>query len=163
MNLRQALAFVRKHGVVLESARGPVPSLAEVIAGGPIRGSWWSHERGHLIYELTQAVRDEPTVLVCRAVDGKITFIHARLWPALIRLGARLPKRSLARISEVHATSGRHVVRTEPFPKWAPAAARARGARLSDAAARRALVVFFGDEPDGARARDGRAPRRRAR
>jgi len=33
------IAFVEKHGVVLASARGPVPSLAEAIAGEPIRGS----------------------------------------------------------------------------------------------------------------------------
>ena len=34
--IAQALAFVRTHGVVLESASGPVPSLAAVIAGAPI-------------------------------------------------------------------------------------------------------------------------------
>jgi hypothetical protein len=39
------LAFVEKHGVVMESGRGPVPSLAEAIAGEPIRGSWWGQER----------------------------------------------------------------------------------------------------------------------
>jgi hypothetical protein len=162
-NLRQALAFVRKHGVVLESARGPVPSLAEAIAGGPIRGSWWSHPRSHLIFELTQAVRDDASVLVCRAVDGKVTFIHARLWPALIRLGGRLPRGSLARIAEVHTTSGRHVVRAQPFPSWAPPAVRTRAARLTDDAARRALVIFFRDESDGARTRDRCSTRRRAR
>jgi len=41
MTPRKALAFVRKHGVVLESAQGPVPSLARAIAGERIRGSWW--------------------------------------------------------------------------------------------------------------------------
>ncbi len=38
---KEGLAFVKRHGVVLHAARGPVPSLAEAIAGGPIRGSWW--------------------------------------------------------------------------------------------------------------------------
>jgi hypothetical protein len=36
------LAWVREQGVVLQSARGPVPNLAEQIAGEPIRGSWWA-------------------------------------------------------------------------------------------------------------------------
>ena len=53
MTLRQAAAFIRKHGVVLESAAGPVPSLAVAIAGGPIGGSWWSHPRSHEIFEIT--------------------------------------------------------------------------------------------------------------
>ena len=161
--LRQALAFVRRHGVVLESARGAVPSLAEAIAGGRIRGSWFSHARSHLIWELTQAVRDDDSVLVCRAVAGKVTFVHARLWPALIRLGPVLGKRSLARVIEEHTPSGRHAVRTQPFPKWAPATVRAQAAALSDAAARRALVVLFADDTDGPRARDRGAARRRPR
>ena len=162
-SLRQALAFLRKHGIVLESARGPVPSLAEAIAGGPIRGSWWSHPRSHLIFELTQAVRDDESVLVCRAVGGKVTFIHARLWPALVRLGSRLPKPSLARISEVHTASGRHVVRTKAFPTWVPREVRARGARLSEAAARKTLVVLFPDESDGTRPRHRATARRHTR
>jgi hypothetical protein len=47
---RQAVAFVRKHGVVLEAAAGPVPSLTVEIAGGAIRGSWWQHPRSHEIF-----------------------------------------------------------------------------------------------------------------
>jgi hypothetical protein len=139
MTPREAVAFVRKHGVVLESAQGPVPSLAEAIAGERIRGGWWSHSSSHRIFEVTRAVRDSERVLVCRAVQGKVTFVHQRLWPALVRLAPRLPKRSLARISEVHTPSGRHVVRSLAFPRWVPAAVRLRASRLSEAAARRAL------------------------
>jgi putative chitinase len=41
----QALVFVKSRGVVLEAGRGPVPSLAKAVAGGPIHGSWWAHPR----------------------------------------------------------------------------------------------------------------------
>ena len=139
MTPRQALAFVRKHGVVLESAQGPVPSLAEAIAGERIRGGWWAHPSGHLIFEVTRAVRDSEQVLVCRVVQGKVTFVHQRVWPALVRLAPRFSKPSLARISEVHTASGRHAVRSLAFPKWVPAGVRTAAARLSEAAARRAL------------------------
>ena len=40
MTPRQVASFVRKHGIVLESAAGPVPSVAAAIAGEPIRGSF---------------------------------------------------------------------------------------------------------------------------
>jgi len=50
MTDKQALAFVKRHGIVLQAARGPVPSLAEAIAGGPIRGSWWGHPKGREIF-----------------------------------------------------------------------------------------------------------------
>lgn len=55
MTLRQALAFIRRHGVVLEAAQGPVPSVAEAIAGEPVRRSWWSHPKSHEIFAVTRA------------------------------------------------------------------------------------------------------------
>ena len=57
---RQALAFVELHGVVLQAARGPVPSLAEAVAGGPIRGSWWGHAKGGEIFRAADAVSESP-------------------------------------------------------------------------------------------------------
>jgi hypothetical protein len=114
----EALAFVRTHGVVLESASGPVPSLAEAIAGNPIQGSWWGHARSHEIFALTRAVRDSPDVLVCRLVGGKITYVHRRLWPALVRAAERFPRKSLAKIHERHTASGKHVSDEVAYPEW---------------------------------------------
>jgi hypothetical protein len=38
MTPKQGLAFVARHGVVLQAARGPVPTLVEAMVGGPIIG-----------------------------------------------------------------------------------------------------------------------------
>jgi len=114
----EALAFVRTHGVVLESASGPVPSLAEAIVGGPTQGSWWGHARSHEIFALTRAVRDCPDVLVCRLVGGKITYVHRRLWPALVRAAERFPRKSLAKVHEQHTASGKHVSDEVAYPAW---------------------------------------------
>jgi hypothetical protein len=114
----EALAFVRTHGVVMESGSGPAPSLAAAIAGGPIRGSWWKHARSREIFRLTRAIRDCPDVLVCRLVDGKITYVHRRLWPALVRLSKRFAQARLAQIHEVHTVSGKHRAEEVCFPGW---------------------------------------------
>jgi hypothetical protein len=53
-------------------------------------------------------------------VDGKITYIHRRLWPALVRLVRRFSKERLAAVKEVHTPSGKHKLLTTPFPKWVP-------------------------------------------
>ena len=135
MTPRRALAFIRKHGVVLESARGPVPSLAEAIAGNPVPGSWWSHPKSHEIFTVTRAVRDSDDVLVCRLIKGKITLVHRRLWPALVRAAGRLPPGHLARVRETHTSSGRHVIKEVPFPGWVPASVRAAARTLSEEAA----------------------------
>ncbi len=132
MTPRQAFDFVRKHGVVLESAAGPVPSVAAAVAGAPIRGSWWAHPRSHEIFELTQAIRDREDVLVCRLVNGRVTFVHRRLWPALVRAAKRFPKKQIAQVHEVHTTSGRHVTKEVAFPKWVPSEVSAEASRLSE-------------------------------
>ena len=118
MTPRQAIEFIRKHGIVLASARGPVPRLAEAIAGGPIKGSWWAHPKGQEIFHVLRSLDDVPDVLACRLVDGKITLVHRRLWPALVRAAPRFSPRQLAATREEHTKSGHHVTREIPFPKW---------------------------------------------
>ena len=130
LEARDAVAFVREHGVVLLSARGPAPSLAEAVAGAPIRGSWWSHARGQAIFRATQAVSDSPDVLICRLVGGKLTAVHRRLWPALVALAPRLDASRLARVTEEHLPSGKHRVLEEPFPRWVPSPVRKAAAAL---------------------------------
>jgi len=133
VNSREAVAFVKKHGVVLMAARGPVPSLAQAIAGGPFRGSWWAHPQSHQMYRVFERVSDSDQVLVCRLVEGKVTFVHRRLWPALVRLAGMFSGRGLAAIREEHTARGRHRVRITPFPRWVPKPALDRARRMSRA------------------------------
>lgn len=135
MTTAEALAFVRTHGVVLEAATGPVPSLAGAIAGGPIRGSWWGHARSHEIFALTRAIRDCPDVLVCRLVDGKITYVHRRLWPALVRVAERFPRKHLAKVHEKHTASGRHLSEEVAYPGWVTRELAAQAAELDEQSA----------------------------
>lgn len=132
MTKAKALAFVRTHGVVLESAIGLVPSLAGAIAGGPIRGSWWGHARSHEIFVLTRAVRDCPDVLVCRVVDGKITYVHRRLWPTLVRVSGRFPRKYLAKVHEKHTSSGKHVNEEIAYPDWVSKELAAAASQLDE-------------------------------
>jgi hypothetical protein len=144
MTLRQALAFIRKHGVVLEAAQGPVPSVAEAVAGEPLRGSWWAHPKSHEIFAVTRGIRDSNDVLVCRLIKGKITFVHRRLWPALVRAAGRLPSDHLSRVREVHTKSGHHVTKEVPFPDWVPSSVRAEARRLSEKSALAEFAVWIG-------------------
>lgn len=143
MKRSQAIAFVQKHGVVLESSAGPVPSLAEAIAGEPIRGSWWAHPRSHEIFELTRAVRDSENVLVCLLVNGGVTYVHRRLWPALVRAARRFPKKSLAQIREVHTASGKHETRELAFPKWVSEGVSAEASGWSEEEALREFGSWY--------------------
>jgi hypothetical protein len=139
MTALQALSFVKKSGIALESARGPVPSLAEAIAGEPIRGSWWGHRKAHQIFLCSRAVRESKDVLVCRLVKNKVTYVHRRLWPALVRLSKQFPLDRLAAIRETHTSTGRHKVVIIAFPEWVPARVTREAARLTASQATRII------------------------
>jgi hypothetical protein len=150
---KQALAFVKKHGVVLQAARGPVQSLAQAVAGGPIRGSWWGHPKGQEIFRAAEAVSDDPDVLVCTLIDGKITYVHRRLWPALVRLAGRFPKARLAKVWNEHTATGAHRSRRVAFPRWVPADVAREARRLPLKEAQEWLLPLLAREPAKSRRR----------
>ena len=158
MTPAEALAFVKTQGVVLEAGAGPVASLAEAVAGGRIHGSWWAHPQGRQIFTVTRAIRDCPDVLVCRLVAGKITFVHRRLWPALVRIANRFPVADLAQIHEIHTPSGKHVTQESPFPDWVPDALAAQALKLGEKRAAGLLGVWTESVKPAAK---GRAPKKK--
>lgn len=126
------IRFIEQHGVVLEGGRGPRPNLAEAVAGEQIHGNWWKHQKGRAIFEATRAARDSDQILVCRLVSGKISYVHRRLWPALVRLAKSLDKNTISALREEHSSSGAHRVRTIPFPRWVPTQVRRAAKNISE-------------------------------
>jgi hypothetical protein len=80
--------------------------MAEMIAGEPIRGSWWGHPAGHAIFAALNSLAESPDVVRTRLLNGKVTLVHRRLWPALVRVADQLPPDGLAAIREEHTASG---------------------------------------------------------
>jgi hypothetical protein len=70
-------------------------------------------------------------VLVCKLIDDKITYVHRRLWPALVKLAARFRKEQLAKVWSEHTPGGAHRSRQAPFPTWVPAEVMRQAAGLS--------------------------------
>jgi hypothetical protein len=121
-----------EHGMLLASARGPIPNVAEIVAGEPITGSWWGHPAGHHIFDVLNDLAASPDVARLRLVRGRVTLVHRRLWPALVRLEDRFDPAALAAIDEEHTPSGRHRTTATAFPDWVPAEVMQDAARLSD-------------------------------
>ena len=154
INHRTALKFVERHGIVLESAHGQVVTFADAAAGERVRGNWWSHPKSQQIFALTRLVRNSPDVLVCRLVDGKITYVHRRVWPALVRLAGELKGDQLAEISERHTSLGRHEVKRRAFPEWVSAPVHRAAARLTVAEARIELGTWRNARTSGKHSKD---------
>lgn len=94
----QAVALVRACGALPLTPVGGSDSLAERVAGERVQGSWCDHPSSARIVELAATLEASPEVLTLKLVGGKVTFVHAALWPALLRV-ARDP----ARVARVQA------------------------------------------------------------
>lgn len=125
------LAWVEAQGVVLQSARGPVPNVAQYIAGERIRGSWWGHPAGKEIYEILNALDDSPEIVTTRLVNAKVTLIHARVWPAIVRVADEIGVERLAAVHHEHTASGAHRSFDVDYPLWVPEDVFERASRLS--------------------------------
>ena len=85
------------------------------------RGSWWGHPTGHEIFNALQDLLASQDVVATRLINGKVTLIHRRVWPAVVRLAGRFPAERLAAVDEVHTASMAHRTIAVPFPDWVPA------------------------------------------
>ena len=122
----------------MESAHGRVPTFVDFVAGERVT-RWWNHPKGREIFRLTRFIRDSPDILTCRLIDQKVTYVHRRLWPALVKLSADFDERDLAAIHEEHLPSGKHRVVVTEFPEWVPNEIVAESKRLTLRAARSLL------------------------
>jgi hypothetical protein len=134
--------FVEKHGIVLASAKGPVPNVAEAVAGEPIVGSWWAHKKGKAIFAALSEIDDSPDVRCFKLVDGKVTFVHRKVWPALVRLGNEgvLATAQLSSVQQEHMPTGEHRNIVTPFPEWVDDGTAAAAERLAADKARAQLA-----------------------
>jgi hypothetical protein len=77
------LAELQRLGLLL--LQDPVlPSAVAILAGGPVRGSWWGHPEANDMFRILNEVTGDPEVLTLKLVGGKVTLVHRRLWPAVL-------------------------------------------------------------------------------
>ncbi len=99
MDVKDLLVVLDRDGLLLLSDVS-LPSLVSLVVGGPIGGSWWGHPRGGDIYRLYNQLADAPSVLTVKLVSGKVTFVHRRLWPAVVAVGQSRESWQLDGLSE---------------------------------------------------------------
>ena len=56
------MAALVENGVLLESGRGPIANVAELVAGEPVAGRWWGHPAGERIFAAVNLLADSPDV-----------------------------------------------------------------------------------------------------
>jgi hypothetical protein len=79
------LAYLARHGLLMK-ADARLPSVTTIVAGEPVKGSWWTHPLAHTIFFALRDLADHPDVLPLKLVAGKDTFVHRRLWPEVLAI-----------------------------------------------------------------------------
>jgi hypothetical protein len=80
---------------------------------------------------------------VCKLINDKVTYVHRRLWPALVKLAPRFRKSQLAKVWDEHTETGAHVSRQIAFPEWVPSEVLREAQALSIAEAEQLLSAFL--------------------
>ncbi len=83
MSLGRVRTELEKHGLLLVTD-SLLPSVGGIVAGEPIKGSWWSHPKAQAIYAVVEKLDDDEDVLLTTLVLNKQTFVHARFWRDLL-------------------------------------------------------------------------------
>lgn len=69
-----------------------LPNVVTFITGESLSSSWWKHPQAHTVFRCLSELADHPDVLQTKLVAGKVTFVHRRLWPAVLAAAtARAP------------------------------------------------------------------------
>jgi hypothetical protein len=76
---KKVLFTLEGFGFLLVSDRA-FPNVASLIAGEPVKGSWWSHPLAHTIFAVNEMLEDHKNVLLTKLISGKVTFVHRNMW-----------------------------------------------------------------------------------
>ena len=85
-DVEHVLAELRRWGVLM-MADPKLPSVTTLVAGEPVRGSWWGHPKGHEFFAVGEALEDHEDALLCKLIAGKVTFVHRDRWGDLFAVG----------------------------------------------------------------------------
>jgi hypothetical protein len=75
------------------------------------------HARGGGIFAAHETIADVHLTYVGFRLTGKLTFVHRRLSPALIRLADEIGRERPTAIIQGHTSSGARENITTPFPR----------------------------------------------
>ncbi len=97
--ITQAVAALERQGLLMQSD-AKLPSVVALVAGKPVRGSWWGHPLGDAIHILNTQLREHPDVIATHLVCRKITYVHRRVWPELFGVATSKEKWQLDGLSK---------------------------------------------------------------
>jgi len=63
-----------------------IANVVTLLTGESFSKSWWSHPKGRLIFAVVTDLSEHRDVLFSKLLNGKVTLVHRRLWPAFLAI-----------------------------------------------------------------------------
>jgi hypothetical protein len=105
----EVLSALERWGLLLRQDKR-LPSVVTLLAGEPLSSSWWAHPDSRRMFRVLTALAEHPDVLATKLLLAKDTFVHRKLWPALL---AVVTAREPWQLSELSAPARRLLARTD--------------------------------------------------
>jgi hypothetical protein len=83
MGVAGLLAELEKRGLLLLQDK-KLPNVVTLVTGQVVAGSWWAHPKAREIFRCLGKIGDSPDAVATKLIGGKVTFVHRRLWVALL-------------------------------------------------------------------------------
>jgi len=81
------LGALEEHGLLWKQDKVH-PNVVTLVTGERLSSSWWSHPQGRRLFALLGELADHEDVLFAKLLDGKVTLVHRRLWPAFLAVAS---------------------------------------------------------------------------
>ena len=120
-----------------------LPSVTALLAGAPIAGSWWGHPLGNELYALLTEFEQGAGALALKLVNGKVTYLAERLWPAALALVTAGETKRVAALSDSAKALRKRVLATGDARGDALAATGLASAREFTSAAKELELAFL--------------------
>jgi hypothetical protein len=79
----RVMKSLEQYGLLLRQDKS-LPNVVSLIAGETVAGSWWAHPKSAQIFRCLSDLQLQADVLETKLMAGKVTYVHRRLWPALL-------------------------------------------------------------------------------
>jgi hypothetical protein len=108
MSANACIADLRQLGLLMKTDV-LFPSVTTIVAGEPVKGSWWAHPLAHTIFVELRSLEAHPDVLLLKLVGGKDTFVHRRYWPEIAAIAMAREPWQTRRLSDAAAALAKEV------------------------------------------------------
>jgi len=125
---KRVLAQLQRRELLLQ-AGSEFASVANIVVGEEVRGSWWAHPQSNLIYWVCQDLEQHPRVAEARLLGGKVTHVWDTLWPHIAAVAIARAPWQLAGLS---AASRELLVRVDASPVDTDTVAWSSNEKLGD-------------------------------